>query len=143
MRSVHCKTVRNIEPVQCLCEYVCTPAPCSLTTMSSANSFAALASPAPVATPTPSFRAGSSTLGSKCPHSPSSSPPRAPWAPPCLPLLIMPWMAQSTQYLTSKTSFAVAGLLIATTLLPMSSLQHGTTMAILLRSTSFPNSTLR
>jgi hypothetical protein len=50
--------------------------------MSSANSFTALASPAPVATPTPPFGAGSSLLGSKRPHSPSSSPPKAPWAPP-------------------------------------------------------------
>jgi hypothetical protein len=50
--------------------------------MSSANLFAALASPAPVATPTPPFGAGSSLLGSKRPRSPSASPPKAPWAPP-------------------------------------------------------------
>jgi hypothetical protein len=57
-------------------------ASCSLTTMSSANSFAALATPAPATTPIPPFGAGSSILGSKCPCSPSSSPPKVPWAPP-------------------------------------------------------------
>jgi hypothetical protein len=57
-------------------------ASCSLTTMSSANSFAALTSPAPVVTPTPPFGDGFSILGSKRPRSPSSSPPKAPWAPP-------------------------------------------------------------
>jgi hypothetical protein len=62
--------------------YRWSTASCSLTTMSSANSFAALASPAPVVTPTPPFGAGSSLLGSRHPCSPSLSPPKAPWAPP-------------------------------------------------------------
>jgi hypothetical protein len=50
--------------------------------MFSANLFAALASPAPVATPTPPFRVGSSLLGTKRPHSSSLSPLKASWAPP-------------------------------------------------------------
>jgi hypothetical protein len=55
---------------------------CSLTTMSSANLFAALATPAPAITSTPPFRAGLSILGSKRPCPLLSLPPKAPWAPP-------------------------------------------------------------
>jgi hypothetical protein len=114
---------------------------CFHTTMSSANLFAALASPAPVATPTPSFRDSSSILGSKHPCSPSSLPLKAPRVCPSLPLSIMPRMALNTQYSTSKTSSAITGSSTATTLSPTSSLQQEMMKAVLPGLISYHSST--